>query len=405
MSGARYSVLVIDNVAEVVEATAGYLERVAKQNRDELEVLRAYSVSGAQRLLAEQPVDAVFVDYHFDQGMSGDELIDKIEDPFGNKLIIMMSGWDEKDLVGIITKRHKSLGLRFKFLRKPFEELEVKAKYLEMEHFFASRPLPFPLAHAEQALATSRTGVERILATKDLIESLAKYCVAVIMSDLDAKNVLGEMRLTFNPHADLTLGAWLQWLKAAVEIYGEHRDVAYMPELIRLFEDSGYSQMMYEFKNDRDKKFAHGFKFDDGFYAALADKHEPRLRRLLDGLRFTARHTLFTPERKEFSNEDPEGFEYELRVLMGTVFEQARLLSRLRFRTEQVYSYGPGGACLSLSPFFTYRMCAPCGAPKIFMLDRIRPTQLEYKAVCNHELPDVKDGAAFNRLLGGFRSG
>src|SRR5438132_1127549 len=124
MSGMKYKILVVDNEKDQVESTAAGIRRRANVNRDEVEIFTALDVSNALDILSANPVDVIVADYHFPSGMSGDDLIDRIEDPFGSKLIVLMSDKEEHKLESIISRRHKNLGARFRFLRKPFDELE-----------------------------------------------------------------------------------------------------------------------------------------------------------------------------------------------------------------------------------------------------------------------------------------
>src|SRR5208283_978287 len=139
------------------------------------------------RILSQTPIDALFLDYRFKGGMSGDDIIDKVEDPFGLKTIILMSACDRGEVEGMVIKRYHHLGDRFKFLRKPFDYLEIEATYLEMKRFFEGLPYPLPIAYSLQALTATKTDQSRLTVVKDIVESLVKYSVAVFMADIQNK--------------------------------------------------------------------------------------------------------------------------------------------------------------------------------------------------------------------------
>src|SRR5207244_4357339 len=138
---------------------------------------------------------------------------------------------EEHKLESIISRRHKNLGARFRFLRKPFDELEIQAKYCEIEEFFINRPYPFPIEYAKQLLSTRTTGWARILAIKDLIESFLKYGIAIMMCDIAQRERVNVVELKIRLLQELTLGAWLQWFESA--LHAEKPDGAFehMPEL------------------------------------------------------------------------------------------------------------------------------------------------------------------------------
>jgi len=235
MGGANYCILVADDDTEVVESVSSYLEQFAQKFKDRIQVFPALSATDVLTILSEHRIDALFLDYHFEGGMSGDEIIDKIDDPFGDKLVILMSARERREIEGIVIKRHKHLGTRFKFLRKPFDYLEIQDKYLEIEQFFSSRPYPFPLAYARDALLASSTAQGQITAMKDLIESIAKYSVAILMADLDRLKMTDEVNISINWNLGLTLGAWLVWLDNLLNYLGPKEGMAFMPELLQLF--------------------------------------------------------------------------------------------------------------------------------------------------------------------------
>jgi CheY-like chemotaxis protein len=408
MGANMYNVLVADDEPAVIDSATTYIRQIAQRFRDNVQIFPAESASEVLDTLSKHKIDVVFLDYHFQGGMNGDEIIDRMKDPFDNKLVILMSGRGQNEIEGVITKRHKHMGTRFRFLRKPFDELEIKAKYFEIEQFFSSQPYPFPLAYPKQILSASLTGQRKIAAIKDLVESLLKYGVALIMSDLSRLKIVDGLQLTIKLHHELTLGAWLQWFDQVIRYFTPHLADAHMPELIELFESGDgaspniHLRRMYEFKEYRDKEYAHGFMAEDDKYTLVANRYKPELELLLQSLRFTSRYTLFTPVYLGFAGDGSGDFAYEVKVLMGTetVFVHSHIQLPMRLNIGEIYSYNPGGACLALSPFFTYQLCETCGTQRFYILDRILPSQLEYNCFCNHRRFDKRARSEFDAKFG-----
>ncbi len=177
--------------------------------------------------------------------MSGDEIIDRIPDPFENKLFFMISGWSKDDLENVIINRHKRLGNRFRFLRKPIDELVIADKYLEMEQFFINQPYPFPLAYAFNSLHGSPNYQAQVTAIKDFLDIVLRFSVSVLMSDLrriadmkkqEGTDILNKFVKNLYFRNELSMGAWFQWLEnvlTSLEKYSEH---LFMPELMILLQ-------------------------------------------------------------------------------------------------------------------------------------------------------------------------
>lgn len=408
MSGYRYNVLIADDEEDVTASTSAMLELLARNNRDVVRIFTALSASQVLRVISENRIDVIFLDYLFKSGMTGDDIIEHIQDPFGDRLIIMMSAHGQAELEGIVTKRHKHMGACFRFLRKPFDALEFKAKYLEIEQFLASRPYPFPIAYTRQMLSTALHGQEQVGTIKDLFESILKFAVAITMSDLHRAGAIEGLRLKIKLAEDLTLGAWLQWLDEALAYGSAHLNDAHMPELTELFAPAGgenrseYLRMMYEFKGYRNAEYGHGFTSENDKYKSDAATYETEVKRLLRSLQFLTHYNLIVPDHLDFANDGSGDFTYDARVLMGqeTVFARSRFQSPLRLKLSQVYSYGPREACLPLYPFLIYQMCDTCKKQRLYMLERIWPQTLEFNTFCNHRSNSKAAKKEFDRMFG-----
>lgn len=408
MSSANYCILVADDIPEVVESVAAYLEQLAHRFKDRIQILRAGSATDVLACLSEHPIDVLFLDYKFEHGISGDEIIDRIDDPFGQKLIILMSGQSQQSLEGIIIKRHKHLRERFKFLRKPFDFLEMEDKYLEIEKFYSSRPYPFPLAYAFAVFSSSPTAQGKLTAIKDLIESITKYSVAVLMADLHRLNLVDQVSLNLKWNLELTLGAWLSWLDTLLDCFSSKTNVAYMPELIHLLKSErkqgqSHFEWMRRFKDIRDDELAHGFVREEEGYTELVDRFAGSAQSLYRDLAFMSRYSLFVPETINFGDKAPDEYEYKVRLLMGaeTRFGLTTLRSRARLPKGELYLHSPTGQFLSLHPLVTFAICPICSLSRIYFPDGIFSTHVVYNAYCNHRRNDEKSKAVFDAKFGG----
>lgn len=255
MLKSHLSIIVADDEKEVVNSVGDCLEELARRFKDHIQIYPALSASEVLDILSKHSVDVLLLDYHFEGGMSGDEIIDRIADPFGQKLVIMMSAREKEEIEEIIIKRHVRLGTRFKFLRKPFDYLEVQDRYLEIKKFLSERPYPFPLAHVQRVLLTTSTSQGQITAMKDLIESLIKYSVSILAADLGRLYREDRLDIRIKLNFGLTLGSWLKWLQELLDYFVPLENTAFVPELIKFFsphnnERNWALEFIYKFKNE-----------------------------------------------------------------------------------------------------------------------------------------------------------
>jgi hypothetical protein len=293
------------------------------------------------------------------------------------------------------------MGERFRFLRKPFDGLELEAKYLEIEQFLLGLPYPFPLQYARQLLLTQTKGAERISAIKDLIETFLKYSTGIIMSDLAERKTVNVVELKFRLLQELTLGAWIQWFESALEASQADAPHAFMPELHQLFtHDANFSKMMYQFKNYRNDK-EHGYTAVDAKYDLDAKEYALFVNAFLQVLNFFARYPVFVPLNVDFATNDPDSFVYDAKVLMGTdaVLSQTRVTSRQRLKLNQIYCYSPNRHCLSLYPFASFTICRSCGGFRFYMLDRVMASECSFNATCNHRFSDKQAKVDFDQRI------
>lgn len=403
MKGTRYSILIADDEPEIVTSIGQELQELGRRFKDDVVIYEAFCGSDVQRILGQSSIDVVFLDYHFAGGMSGDEIINAIDDPFGQMLIILMSGRSKAELEGVVIKRHKQLGDRFRFLRKPIDDLQLEAQYLEIGQFYSTRPYPFPLAYAYDGFLNSTNALGQLHAVKDVIESFTKYSVAIFASDAISRDLTFAIPNNIRWDFGLTLGAWLNWLNRLVKSMFAGGTETFMPELLELLAvgittNMNYLGLMSKFKDEvRDSQLGHGYVREDPSYAVLVDEYEDILHTLFADLRFMTRYQLLVPESTDFPEDDSYEIEYRVRLLMGadTRFPLLNFRSRSRLKRGRVYICAPDGTLLSLDPFFIYELCRECSFTRLYVLDKVCPSQIEYNAFCNHRRLDKKRAPIF----------
>ena len=401
MTSSYYSILVADDEPEVVQTLADSLENVAQRFGDSVEIHQTNSASGALRILSRQRIDVLFLDYRFQGGMTGADVISRIRDPFAAMFVVLISGQPESDLEEIIVDGRRRLGTRFRFLRKPFDLIEIKDAYLGIQHFFSDLPYPFPLAYAQDVLFASSTAQGEIMAMANLLEAIASYSVAILLSDLERLNLLEQAALHPAPVARLTLMNWLEWLYSLLRCPDLTSEVAFVPEIIDLFErpDSDYLEFMRRFAHDIERSDAsRGFVKEEGWYALQVRKYRHTVEALVRDSAFLARYLLLVPERMEFAPDNPDEINYSARLLMGSEsrFPLRCFRTRARLRHDEVYLANASARWLSLHPFLKFAVCQQCSLGRVYLLDEIRTQSLVYGAICNHRVPDKKARIAFD---------
>lgn len=391
MTNPQFTVLVADDKQEVIDAVAKDIDILAQKHNKNIKVLKALSGLDVIRLSESQNIDAFFIDYMFEYGMNGDEIIQNIADPFESKFFILMSGWKEDILEDIITKNHRRLKSRCRFLKKPFDALTFQASFLDMFSFFDTRSYPLPLQYVYEAVKNSE-GMARALALKDFYETLLKFSVSILMADLSKQSNASAFRMKARPDASLTYGTWLWWLQDLLEFYKDKKNSSFIPELIEFYRTSSVNpvKIISAFKDLRNNDLGHGYVKEDEWYKIVTIDYERSFDSLYKDLSFLSRYALIVPEKTEILSDTSEGFKYQVKSLMGSdmIPEKVELITNLRLILNTVYIYSPASGVLSLFPFVTYRVCIKCNDSKFYFLDRIQQSYVAYSSFCNHRAED-----------------
>lgn len=409
MAESIINILIADDEPDVIDATSNFLMQLSIKFKNDVKIFRASSGFEVLAILANENIDALFLDYYFKGGISGDEIIERINDPFGSMLIILMSAREKNVLENILIKQHKTLGNRFKFLRKPYDELEIQDKYLEIVDFITTRPYPFPLAYVNKMLAACTTAHARITAIKDLIESYVKYYAVILMADIICSDLVDQFETRLDINKNLTMGAWIIWLEDLLKFWEPRIDELYMPEILSLLlENEDYFKMIKKFKSEvRDDEIGHGFLKEEEGYHIRATEYSKTVNSLISNSAFTSHYILLVPDSIEFSVSDSTSYDYRVRYLMGTDVKPdlVNLQSSTRMLHNDVVLFKSSGEeILSLSPFLQYSYCKNCSLKHLYMLDKVQPKQVIYNAYCNNRITEKERFSEFEGKLGKFMS-
>jgi CheY-like chemotaxis protein len=396
MSGLPIRIVVADDDKDIVNSLIDQLGSLGSKFGHRLSLFPASSALDVITLLRTTAMDAMFLDYYFEGGMNGDEIISNVDDPFETMLITVMSGRPQQELEGLLIKRHVALGNRFRFVRKPFDSLEVEAAYLQIASFVKNRPKPSPLAYPQRALEGAETWQGRLTALKDIAESLIAYIAVLLTSACTQMGCLAQHRIQLSGDIQLTLGAWLKWSSSLRDQHRKDNSPSQLfPELWRTLNavPDPFSTV-YKFKNEvRDAELGHGFVRDERWYEKIYNEHEKQIRRLLDTFAVLDEYALYCME--SLNVLDQNRFACQIRLLHGPAgpYRRTEIRSKHPLKTSEVYVHLRPGQSLSLDPIMKYELCEGCGQSRLFQLDKIDETITTYRSHCNHRItvPNITD--------------
>jgi hypothetical protein len=131
-----------------VEAITELLYGLAEKYNDKIEVHSAFSARDIWATLLLKSIDVLFLDYHFGNGANGDEALDRTPSDHVPKHIILISGYDDQDVLTIVmAKWYERYRRKFKFQVKPIQPLQMEALYLEFRDVVEDKeknPTPVP---------------------------------------------------------------------------------------------------------------------------------------------------------------------------------------------------------------------------------------------------------------------
>lgn len=400
MTNSQITIVVADDKQEVVDAVAKNITLLAQKHGKNIRILKALSGSEVIKLSENEHIDAFYIDYMFEYGMNGDEIIEQIADPFGTKFFVLMSGWKEDVLEKIITSNNNHLKSRCGFVKKPFDTLTFQASFLDMFSFFDARSYPLPVQYVYDVVQNS-DGMTRALALKDFYETLLKFSVSVLMADLLRQDNITTFRVGFKSDAKLTYGIWLGWLEDLLRFYKGNNEKTLVPEMVEFYETSSTNplKIIGNFKNLRNNDLGHGYVKEDEWYGIITNDYEKSFDLLYKDLQFLSRYTLIYPEKTENLSDESEGYKYQVKSLMGSdmIPSTIDLHTTLRLIPKIVYIYSPTNGVLPLSPFISYKICSKCNNRKFYFLENIKYSNIEYNSFCNHRMEDKEAKTQFDQ--------
>ena len=386
MKNIPLNILVADDNPQILESVQEILYNLSKRFKDEINIFTALSGIECIKIVENIRVDAVFLDYHFESGINGAEIFENIPDPFKSIIFVLMSARAQNELENIIIKNRFSLGTRFKFLRKPFDEIELQDRYLEIIEIIRSRPLPFPLAHSMTTLESVSTFQAQMTAIKDFLETFLRLSVSILTSDAERLGILPKRFQSFSITQNLTFGAWASWLSEILNTFEENASFDFfMPELVEMIRNRRLLTLLFKFKTEiRDPEIGHGFLREEDSYANLTKEYMAETKSLYSALQFTSNYQLVARESVEFSDQTNQ-YNYKVKLLMGPDLKPSQVEFQSVYRLlKSVYFVDSRGRILDLGPFFVYIHCTQCSFSHLFLLEKINPKDLLYVGHCNY---------------------
>jgi len=389
MGNQKYTILVADDEPDVVRTIVKELKRNAEKFKDNVNILEATTGSQVLEIINKNPIDVLVIDYHFRGGMSGDEIIDRVDDPFENILFILISSRPANEIENVIIKRHKNLGTQFRFLRKPIEALEITSKYLEIEQFKQHLSLPYPLSIALKKTKECETGQAKITALTNLIDILLRFSISIMLSNIyDDKNLkCNSSQIKFPRIHELTMGNLIEVIVKTVKNINKIGQETFMPELNNLFgENYETIKWVSNYKcKVRDQQIGHGFLMNDDFYGELVQEYNKPFKKLLNEISFFKNYQLFVRKRVEILTNDTYNFLYDIQLLMGYQGKEKNILfkSSNKLKENGVYLINNHRKVLPLDPFLIFSYCHQCKNHHLFFFDKIETKNITYIGICN----------------------
>lgn len=387
MCTSDYSILIVDDELDIVHALEDSLRQISSTFHESVQLFTATSVGEAIEVIARNHVDAVFLDYHFEAGMTGLDFIDKAGTLLDNVLVIMMSSRPENELNEVILHGHQQLGSRFRFLRKSFEFIEIRHTYLEVVTHLASQPYPFPLAYAHSILLASKTPRSQISALRNLAHTVVMFSSWILLADASRLGLSVSICAEHRNSKNTVFDGWFGWLTDLLLRFEGLTDKAFVPQLLPFFTqgvEENHLNLLDDFFKFEDSSIDDWSQRDEEWFAEVAAKYRTRFNALYTKLSFISRYRLLLPEKLDFG--EGETFEYEVRDLMASDarFKLSKLSSQNKLNLNTTYLVDPSNRCLSLHPFLVYRLCPTCTLNRLYLLDNADQAYITYSTICNH---------------------
>jgi CheY-like chemotaxis protein len=399
----KLTILIIEDEPDLRTSLAANVREAAASLNVDVSVLEAGSAYDATRLQLTHAVDAVFVDYHLQDGESGRVAVDAMRDPFGRLYVVLVSGASAQELSGDLAALHERLKLRLEFVPKPVPPLKVHYSVARFKDFVMSRPAPHPLAVALKVARQGSNPTLQLQGMERAFELILKISVFIMASDLATRGISALDSDTPGFAQMLTLGPWLALAEKLGAKYRLLGDAAFAPELPNDLKRNrgGVIGVIRSFKPVRDDEIHHGLPTDGMGHEARIKEYRPRFDQLVESLGFL--RDLVWAASEDVDIAAGEDFAYLLRVFMGESdrFESVPLSSRERLERRRVYAFDGRLRRLSLYPFVLWTACETCNRGRLFLLDNFNG-HFSYKDVFNHVIADPTANADLMKLNQGL---
>lgn len=362
-----------------------------------------FSAARVQEIAESKLPDVLITDHRFDVGMSGADLLSKLEDPFGDMYTLLMSGCEEAELFEVVSSlQSRDRNRRFAFVRKPVDMLVLRSRLIDAVRYLSERPLPFPLAYAEYRLRDETRPEQRFLLLRDLIESGARLWGFTLVASIRNVTRLDLTSMGFRRVGQLSLGSYIALIESALKVAETVEIGSGVRELLENT-DKRFLKWLKIMNHWRNAEIGHPSALqDEGYYRKVLDKLEEPIMSLQHRLSLLRYYRLMVPEYADVS-EGVGVITYRCQLLMGHTqpFPYINMRCRGSMQSRRVYGLTPARDPIGMHPLVRFEYCTQCDRQTMFMLHG-RGSQGsggKYVSVCPHSFEDPTADVDF--LVGG----
>lgn len=389
MPNSDLSIVISDNREEILNSISDNVSNILTNLKISFDIQKCLSVSGVLDLLELKLPDIIICDYHYPYGKSGAELLEEIDDPFGDVYIILMSGRDESELLDVLLKfQSPNRRNHFAFLRKPIDNVSLRSILIDAIQFLSQKPLPFPCACIDFRWKNEIRPFERFRLCLDFAEIGVRLWVLILFACVTDKEKINWTTLGFNRVTQLTFGSHIALLKAIKLL--DNSDMGCSTLLNKT--NDRFLKHLTAINQIRNTIAAHKTLQDDKYYENFLNNNEERFRSVRKCLYELSRFKFVVPISTEIV--DQSGIlSYRCRVLMGHSMSFPIIVFRNKkiMLTNQVYVLTPELEPINLYPYIRFEYCNDCAKQSMFILDgqSTRGIGGKYVSVCSHDFEDT----------------
>lgn len=404
----RLKALVADNEQGVLSSMQQLLDENAAKLRLDLSIDTTLSSSEVLKRLGSNHYDMVILDHHFNGDLSGGEILEDVASKFAPRRVVLMSSRPFEELAGPISKGTNSLGNSFDYLSKPFNEKDVFSLLQKARVYFSRAPYPVPIAMAQRRFAAAGTGSTKFHGLVDISESICKVVCSIFLVELRKLARGGELTDPISWNGVMTFGAWLKLWQVLADLLDPSSSKLLFPDVHQATTASRIKldgrcrnviEVLYQFKEIRDKNVTHAHTAEDGWYEGLVEQWKPRIEAVLQECISLTRSVFVAVDDSRYSPIDEEATDYQLSLLMGAPPppEKLSLTCPERLIKDHIYIANEVGQFAHAFPLLLRCMCTQCRKSHTYTISEFNDNSITYMAAdcaASISVPDARKAFA-----------